>query len=67
MGEQAFSGLRILDCTQGVVGPYCAKLLADLGVEVIKIERPGEGDVTRRMGPFLRDEPHPEKSGTFFI
>ena len=66
MGEQAFSGLRILDCTQGVAGPYCAKLLADFGAEVIKIERPGEGDVTRRMGPFLRDEPHPEKSGTFF-
>lgn len=66
MGEQAFSGLRILDCTQGVAGPYCAKLLADFGAEVIKIERPGEGDVTRRMGPFLRDEPHPEKSGIFF-
>ena len=66
MGEQAFSDLRVLDCTQGVAGPYCTKLLADFGAEVIKVERPGEGDVTRRMGPFLRDEPHPEKSGTFF-
>ncbi len=64
--EQAFSDLRVLDCTQGVAGPYCTKLLAGFGAEVVKVERPGEGDVTRRMGPFLRDEPHPEKSGTFF-
>ena len=66
MGESAFCDLRVLDCTQGIAGPYCTKLLADFGAEVIKIEKPGEGDVTRRMGPFLRDEPHPEKSGTFF-
>lgn len=66
MAEQAFSDLTVLDCTQGVAGPYCTKLLADFGAEVTKVERPGEGDVTRRMGPFLRDEPHPEKSGTFF-
>ena len=66
MEKQAFSDLRVLDCTQGISGPYCAKLLADFGAEVIKIEKPGEGDVARRMGPFPKDEPHPEKSGTFF-
>jgi len=66
MGEQAFSDLKVLDCTQGVAGGYCTKLLADFGAEVVKIERPGEGDVTRRIGPFLGDEPHPEKSMTFF-
>ncbi|MFC1870119.1 CaiB/BaiF CoA transferase family protein [Chloroflexota bacterium] len=66
MGEQAFTGLRVLDCTQGFAGPYCTKLLADFGAEVIKVERPGEGDATRRMEPFLEDQPHPEKSGTFF-
>jgi len=66
MGKKAFSGLRVLDCTQGVGGPYCTKLLADFGAEVIKVEKPGEGDVARRMGPFLGNDPDPEKSGTFF-
>ena len=66
MGKQAFSDLTVLDCTQGVAGPYCTKLLADFGAEVIKVERPGEGEVSRRKSPFLRDEPHSEKSGTFF-
>jgi len=66
MNEQAFSGLRVLDCTQGVAGPYCTKLLADFGAEVIKVENPQGGDGTRSTGPFLKNEPHPEKSGAFF-
>ena len=67
MGEMAFSSLRILDCTQGVAGPYCAKWLADFGAEVIKVEKPEEGDVTRRWGPFPGDNPNSEKSGAFFF
>lgn len=66
MGKRAFAGLRILDCTQGVGGPYCTKLLADFGAEVIKIEKPGGGDPTRAIGPFHGDSPHPEKSVLFF-
>lgn len=66
MAEQAFSDLTVLDCTQGVGGPYCTKLLADYGAEVVKAEMSGEGDFSRRHGPFLRDEPHPEKGGVFF-
>jgi CoA:oxalate CoA-transferase len=66
MGKEAFSDVKVLDCTQGVAGPYCTKWLADFGAEVIKVERPGEGDIARRMGPFLGDDPDPEKSGTFF-
>ena len=52
MSQQAFSELKVLDCTQGVAGPYSTKLLADFGAEVIKIEKPGEGDDSRRMSPF---------------
>ena len=59
------SGLRVLDLGSGVSGPWCAKLLADYGAEVIKVEPPGSGDATRRMGPFAGDDPDPEKSLTF--
>jgi crotonobetainyl-CoA:carnitine CoA-transferase CaiB-like acyl-CoA transferase len=48
-----------------VSGPYCGKLLADLGAEVIKIEEPGVGDEARTRSPFPDDIPHPEKSGLF--
>ena len=64
MAEEALSDLRLLDLSQGIAGPYCAKLFADLGAEVIKIEPPN-GDRSRGMGPFPNDEPHPEKSGLF--
>ena len=59
------TGLRVLDLTQGVAGPYCTKLFSDYGAEVLKIERPGLGDPARRLGPFPHDEPHPERSGMY--
>ena len=59
------SGLRVLDLGSGVSGPWCAKILADYGAEVIKVEPPGSGDAARRMGPFAGDDPDPEKSLTF--
>ncbi|MBM2826812.1 MAG: CoA transferase [Dehalococcoidia bacterium] len=65
MSEQALSDVKVVDLTHHVAGPYCTKLLADYGAEVIKIERPGAGDPARQMGPFYQDDPHPEKSGLF--
>jgi len=59
-GDGALSVYRILDLTDSK-GAYCAKLFADLGADVIKIERP-EGDDGRNMPPFVDDIPHPEKS-----
>jgi crotonobetainyl-CoA:carnitine CoA-transferase CaiB-like acyl-CoA transferase len=58
--ETVLGGLRVIDLADEK-GLYCTKLLADLGADVIKVERPG-GDATRQIGPFWHDEPGPEKS-----
>ena len=65
MADRALSHIRVVELCNLVAGPYCTKLLADLGAEVIKVERPGLGDDARRRGPFLNDSPHPERSGLF--
>ncbi|MCI0855167.1 MAG: CoA transferase [Chloroflexi bacterium] len=64
MAEGSLSDVRIVDLTQGIAGPYCTKLFASLGAEVIKVEPPA-GDVSRTFGPFPGNEPHPEKSGLY--
>ncbi len=45
------AGLRVLDASRVLAGPYCGQMLGDLGAEVLKVERPGQGDETRGWGP----------------
>ena len=58
-------GLKVLDLTHYVAGPYATRLMAAQGAEVIKVELPGTGDPSRRLGPFPGDLPHAEKSALF--
>jgi CoA:oxalate CoA-transferase len=58
-------GLKLLELGQFISAPYCGKLLADMGAEVMKIEPPATGDPARQYGPFLSDDPHRECSGLF--
>ena len=61
----AFQGLLVLDFTEAIAGPFCTRLLGGFGANVLKVERPGVGDVARRHGPFPGDVPDPERSGLF--
>ncbi len=65
MPKAALSGMKVLDLTWYLAGPYCTKMMADFGAEVIKVERPDGGDPARKQGPFYRDKPGPETSLTF--
>ncbi len=61
----ALRGFRVLELAEGVAGEYCGKLLADFGADVIKIEKPGCGSPTRRMGPLVASKTDGESSGLF--
>ncbi|MGB2583308.1 MAG: CoA transferase, partial [Dehalococcoidia bacterium] len=64
--ETALGGIRVLELCSMIAGPFCTKIMADMGAEVLKVERPVIGDEARTRGPFPGDNAHPERSGLFF-
>ena len=65
MTKQALAGIRVLDLTHHIAGPFCTKMLADYGAEVIKVEKPAIGDAARTQGPFINDKPDINGGGLF--
>lgn len=61
----ALTAIRVLELSDGVAAEYCGKLLADFGAEIIKVENPGRGSITRQMGPFSEGSEGLESSGLF--
>lgn len=53
-GDPPLKGIRVLDMSRVLAGPYCSMTLSDLGAEIIKVEIPGRGDDTRAFPPFLK-------------
>lgn len=65
MATLPLSGIRVIDLTHHVVGPFCTRVLTDYGAAAIKIEEPSAGDPARRLGPFFKDRVDLESSGLF--
>ena len=67
MGPGALDGIRVIEWGNFISAPFCGKMLAELGAEVIKVEPPRWGDASRRHGPFPDHIPDPERSGLFLF
>lgn len=64
MSASALDGVRVVEFGEMIAGPYCGKMLGDLGADVVKVESP-DGDAARRYGPFPGDKQHLERSALF--
>ena len=56
MSKKPLEGIRVLDFTNALAGPYCSMMLGNMGAEVIKVEKPGTGDDARGYGPFVNGQ-----------
>ncbi len=65
--SSALDGLRVVDLSRILAGPWCTQNLADLGASVLKIERPGTGDDTRAWGPPFVQAPGGEAVSAYFL
>src|SRR5437588_10976157 len=58
LADGPLHGLKVLDLTEHMAGPFCTMILADMGAEVVKLERPGKGDSTRAWGDGSEPKPY---------
>jgi crotonobetainyl-CoA:carnitine CoA-transferase CaiB-like acyl-CoA transferase len=65
MPNGPLEGLRVLDFTQALAGPFATQILADIGAEVVKVEMPDGGDMSRLVGPFMPEDVDQRHSGYF--
>ncbi|MDD1776061.1 MAG: CoA transferase, partial [Candidatus Methanomethylicus sp.] len=63
--KKPLEGIRVISATGALFGPYCAMLLGNMGAEVIKIEKPGTGDMNREWGPFFPGVESPNSSAYY--